>query len=188
MQRPDPATRRLIESGTVNTPDGFIVLDAIPDIREIKILSDELDLNELLALGLVLAGQEQSQEVAAAAAGGIFYDERFAAATSLLRLLHAQVVGAIALPPSLYATIAGFNAKLLQIEDKDGHTTMLRRLADLIHAGSLPLAASTQIPLVTDAYGRALSRADVVARECTVRDRVDMDFIRTFTLIVFDLG
>lgn len=161
------ASRAIVESGTVHTTQGLVTLDKVPDVQEIILLADEMKLDELVALSLVLVAQQQSGAVSAAAAAGMLYEERMCAVQALLALLHAQVAcGGGDIPVDIYATVASFNASLLQREES-GSTVLIRRLADLIQQQSVVPPADSPLPAVTDVYGRALDRVDIVQRECT---------------------
>lgn len=151
----------------MHTTQGLVTLDKVPDVHEILLLADEMKLDELVALSLVLAAQQQSGAVSAAAAAGMLYEERMAAVQALLALLHAQVAcGGGDIPVDVYSTVASFNASLLQREES-GSTVLIRRLADLIQQQSVLPPADSPLPAVTDVYGRALDRVDIVQRECT---------------------
>jgi len=166
VQARNPTSRSIIQSGSVNTPDGRINLDSHPDVAEIILLSDELGLDELTSLALVLAAQEQSGMVSAAAAAGIYYEERLASVQSLTLLFHSQVVGSDVLEPDVYATIAACNAALLA-EEREGKTIFVHRLVDLIRSGTLP-TNGTPLSQCIDSCGRAVGHAQLKQRECLV--------------------
>jgi Nuclear pore complex scaffold, nucleoporins 186/192/205 len=166
LQVNNAASRGIVESGTVHTTQGLVTLDKVPDVQEITLLADEMKLDELVALSLVLAAQQQSGAVSAAAAAGMLYEERMSAVQALLALLHAQVAcGGGDIPTDIYATVATFNASLLQREE-NGSTVLIRRLADLIQQQSTLPPADSPLPVVTDVYSRVLDRSDIVQREC----------------------
>jgi nuclear pore complex protein Nup205 len=167
LQSNNAASRAIVEPGTVHTTQGVVTLDKVPDVQEIILLADEMKLDELVALSLVLAAQQQSGAVSAAAAAGMLYEERMCAVQALLALLHAQVAcGGGDIPVDIYTTVASFNASLLQREENES-TVLIRRLADLIQQQSVLPPADSPLPAVTDVYGRALDRVDIVQRECT---------------------
>jgi hypothetical protein len=167
LQANNAASRAIVESGTVHTTQGLVTLDKVPDVQEITLLADEMKLDELVSLSLVLAAQQQSGAVSAAAAAGMLYEERMCAVQALLSLLHAQVAcGGGDVPADIYATVASFNASLLQREE-GGSTVLIRRLVDLIQQQSVLPHVDSPLPVVTDIYGRALDRADIIQRECT---------------------
>ena len=166
LQKNNSASRNLIESGNVHTTQGLITLDKVPDIQEIIKLSDELKLDELVCLAFVLHAQQQTAYVSVAAAASVLYEERNCAIQALLALLHAQVACGGDLPSDVYSTIGNFNAALLQTED-NGATVLVRRLSELIQAGSVLPSSDSPLPTVVDNYGRALDRADIMQKECT---------------------
>lgn len=165
MQKNNAASRALVESGNLHTTLGHITLDKVPDIQEITKLSDELKLDELVCLAFVLHAQQQSEFVSAASAAFFLYRERECAVQALLALLHAQVGGGD-LPSDVYSTIGNFNAVLLQTEE-GGSTVLVRRLAELIQAGSVLPPPDSPLSTVVDNYGRPLDRADIIQKECT---------------------
>lgn len=151
----------------MTTAHGVIILDQVPDVVEVLLLSDDLQLDELDCLAYILAAQEQTGQVSARAAAGVYYEERLAAIQSVLVLFHAQVTGSGVLPSETYSIVATFNAALLS-KIQDGRTVILHRIADLIQSSSLCLSDGTRLPEVVDKYGRVLDRAQVFQRECTV--------------------
>jgi hypothetical protein len=147
---------------------GTIALDQSPDIQHINLLAEEFKLDELHALALVLEAQERCGEVSAAAAAGLYYDERYAVIQSVIMLLHAQIAGFGVLPQPIYAAVSNFNASLLSARKEEN--AIVARLAELIHANSAVAAADiSRLPVVWDAHGRAVDRYVLLQRENLVR-------------------
>ena len=59
-QGPSAESRAAVQSGKPATPAGVVVLDPEPDVREVLLLADEMQLDEVLA---VLCVQTALQEV-----------------------------------------------------------------------------------------------------------------------------
>ena len=67
-QEPNAESRAAVQSGKPVTPAGLVVLDPEPDVREVLLLSEEMQLDEVLA---VLCVQGALQEVGAGPRGGM---------------------------------------------------------------------------------------------------------------------
>lgn len=140
----NPESKSTVESGSIQTVDGLITLDKTPDIDETLLLAGELNIDELFAFSLVYASFQKSGDVSAAAAAGLYYEERLAYILCLQTLLHAQVVDT-SQSPDVYEVIATFNATLLsKISDDNKTTVLLHRILDLIHAQSSSIVYGTR--------------------------------------------
>jgi hypothetical protein len=149
----------------VETPEGVQVLDDEPDVCEVLLLADELGMDEVLALRYVLAAHGACGEVSAAAAAGVFFEERLALAQALAGLLHAQVTDASALSAEAYNAVGVFNAKLLCPPAAAGESPLVRRLAALLQSDALAAAPGSRLPVAVDAFGRGLDRTAAAQRE-----------------------
>ncbi len=101
----------------------MLTLDPTPDIEEILLLSDELDLDEIECVGLVEEGKNKSGRVSAAAGAGEYYEKRLAAIHSLMTMLVTQVSGYGSVDDVLFDIVEQCNVGLLK--EGDGSSTVL---------------------------------------------------------------
>jgi hypothetical protein len=165
LQPADAESRAKVQSRRVETPEGVQLLDDEPDVREVLLLADELGMDEVLALRYVLAAHGACGEVSAAAAAGVFFEERLALTQALAALLHAQVTDASALSAEAYNAVGVFNAKLLCPPAAGGESLLVRRLAALLQSDALAAAPGSRLPVAVDAFGRGLDRTAAAQRE-----------------------
>ncbi|KAI7838926.1 hypothetical protein COHA_007288, partial [Chlorella ohadii] len=188
-KEPNAESRAAVQSGKLVLPSGPVVLDPEPDIREALLLSDEMKLDEILAVMCVQGALQETGEVSAAAGAGIYFEERRGLLTSLWLLLQAQVMSGNSLPPELYAAICldwvmscdslppelyrlyavicAFNADLLS-QSLGGRTMLVQRLVELVRDNQLEAQPGSRLPTVIDSHGREVDRNALVTREQTV--------------------
>ncbi|KAK9788145.1 hypothetical protein WJX73_001060 [Symbiochloris irregularis] len=88
---PSQEARQKLSAGTIETSEGPFRLSAT-DIAEATVLSDGLQLDELLCAGYLDAAQKQGREVSAEAAAGVYMEDRAAQLECLHFLLQAQAL------------------------------------------------------------------------------------------------
>lgn len=146
------------------TPMGTFNLDDEPDVREVLLLSDEFKLDEIVALMCVEAARQERNEVSAADAAGVYFEERRSLLVSLWMLLQAQVMSAESLPGGVYRAVCAFNEDLLAAAP-GGSVPLIARLLELIRAHSLEAQPGSRLAVVIDAFGREVDRSTLVQRE-----------------------
>lgn len=59
LQENNAESRAQVQSRSIQLPEGPVVLDEEPDVREVLLLADEMKLDELLALQCILTAQAE---------------------------------------------------------------------------------------------------------------------------------
>lgn len=154
----------MISADVIETTGGPLRLDKVPDVEQITILSEELDLDQIYALAYVLKGQDETSDVSASAALYQYYEERYAAIQCLRLLLMTQITMADRTHPRLYSEIGAFNADLLTRS-----SSFIKRLISLIKPSCSTSASDVnRLPFAIDCYGRTVDRVALVQRESLV--------------------
>eukprot|EP00884_Botryococcus_braunii_P018275 jgi/Botrbrau1/5130/Bobra.0172s0002.1 len=162
---PSPDSREQVVGGNPATASGHVSLGA-KDIQDVLLLSDELRVDEILALQCLLAAHVERGEVAAEVAAGIFFDERRAALASLHLLLQVQAVGGEeGLNEQVFEAISTFNKSLL-VEPQSGG--LLPRLITCIQDTSLEGGSGSKLSKVVDERGSEVDRRALIQAERSI--------------------
>lgn len=164
---PNAESREQILTKRPFTPEGQIVLDDEPDVREVQLLAEEMKLDEILALLCILAVKEECGEVMAAAAAGVYLEERQALLSSLKLLLETQVFTSFNLSEEVSCFVSNYVNELLHLQQGD-KTLLLHRIIELIQDDTLFAGSTSKLPQVIDTRGRVLDRNVMMLREHTL--------------------
>lgn len=171
VQEKDSESRQTVESGKIATRDGVRTLDAIPDIQETLLLSDELDLDAIDCFHYIEKAFAETGEVSAVAAAGEFYGQRLAAIRSVFILLYNHVTGFGIVPEKTFEILELGNLGLLKETTARGETLLVRNLCRSIRSSVATIkdVTNSKIPYVKDSNGEMVPRSECISRESLVR-------------------
>lgn len=139
-------------------------LDTVPDISEMNLMSEEVNLDQLDALSYLREAEKRTGNVSASSGLYQYYEERYAALQAVKLLFQSQIQAPESMHTQVYRTLAVFNASIIT---KSGG--FIERLTDLIRSSvGISAADVARVPFCIDSYGRIVDRAALIRRECTV--------------------
>lgn len=171
VQTRNPQSRQAVESGKLATRNGIRTLDKIPDIRQTLLVSEVLNLDEVESYELIEEAFDQTGEVSAEVAAGLFYSKRLAAVRSLFTLLYVHVTGYGMVTDRIFEVVEKFNVELLSEHPEAGKETLL--ITNLCRSvrttvAGMKDAAHSGISHVCDLNRRMVPRVDSMNLECLV--------------------
>lgn len=171
MQTRNPQSRQAVESGKLATRNGIRTLDKIPDIRQTLLVSEVLNLDEVESYELIEEAFDQTGEVSAAVAAGLFYSKRLAAVRSLFTLLYAHVTGYGLVTDRIFEVVEKFNVELLSEHlEKGKETLLITNLCRSVRTtvAGMKDAAHSSMSFICDLNRRMVPRVDSMNLECLV--------------------
>ena len=181
----------------MTTEAGVLSLDPTPDIEQILLLSDELDLDEIECAGLVEEGRNKTGRVSAAAGAGEYYDKRMAAIHCLMTMLVTQVSGYGSIKDEIFDIVEQCNVGLLQ--EGDGTSTKL--VKNLCASARQSIAAlkdfrSSRLQYVENSlyskrtdcmYNETIGLCECLVYACCIKQRMTSSDIATMLDLLHDL-
>jgi len=182
VQERDTQARQAVKSGKIATKTGVRTLDPEPDIQQIILLSDELNLNEIECVDLIEEALRKTGKVSAAAAAGEFYGKRAAAVHCLTTLLITQVSGYGSIGDEIFGVVEDFNVGMLK-EKRDGSGLLVKNICrriqestsamkDVLHSKLMYIENSMYGSRAECMYKESLQLCECLVYACCINQRM----------------
>lgn len=197
LQKRSSVSRQSVQSGTVTTKTGVRTLDAVPDIQEALLLSDELDLDEIECVGLIEDGLRKTSRVSAAAGAGEYYEKRLSAIHCLMTLLMTQVSGYGSIRDETFHIVEQCNVRLLKESDQNS-TVLVRNICDSVKQciAALKDVRSSKLQYVENSlytkrtecmYNESMGLCECLVYACCIKQRMTASDIVLMLDVLHDL-